>query len=329
MRSVAILAFDDCLASSVTAVTDVLTIANQLWQRRNPEAAELFSCKLVSADGRPVTTSCGIRMEVDGGPPRKPADVVFVPGLHYRNDGSLMSRVGAIASANRSWLLRHDRSGAWLATGCSGAFVFARLGLLDGKRATTSWWLAEFFRQQFPDVELQTEELVVRDGRMLSAGPANAHFNLALRIVEESVGRALARATAKVMLIDANRHSQLPYVVLRSELKHGDELVERAQGWMREHMRAGFSMREVARAVGTSPRNLIRRFKQAEGRTPLDYLQELRVETAKQLLETTKLDLDRIVERVGYRDASSFRRLFREQTTLSPREYRRRFAAPS
>lgn len=321
------LVFDDCLACSITAITDVLEIANQLWRRRHPEASALFAWKLLSVDGRPVRSSSGMRFEVDGALPRAPMDVVLVSAIHYRGERAVLQATDAFARASGSWVRRHEKSGAWIAAGCTGAMVLAKLGVLDGKKATTSWWLAPLFRRQFPDVELRTDELLVCDGRTLTAGPANAHFDLALRIVEETAGRALSLACAKVMLIDANRHSQRPYVVLRSELRHEDELVRRAEEWMRENMRRGFSMEEVARAVGASPRNLIRRFKQAEGRTPLDFLQELRVETAKQLLETTRLDLDAIVERVGYRDSSSFRRLFRQQTTLSPSEYRERFAA--
>jgi len=223
--------------------------------------------------------------------------------------------------------LRHHKGGGWLAAGCSGAFVLGRCGLLDGKIATTSWWLASLFRREFPRAQLRGDELVTAGERLLCAGPVNAHFNLALRLVEEFGGRDLALACGKVLLIDANRPSQRPYVMLQDQLRHTDDMVVRAQEWMQRHLVGeDFSIATVARAVGASPRNLIRKFKRAHGTTPIGYAQALRVELAKNLLETTALDLAAILDRIGYQDAASFRRLFKQKTSLSPRDYRRRFA---
>ena len=163
--------------------------------------------------------------------------------------------------------------------------------------------------------------------RLLCAGPVNAHFNLALRLVESFSGRDLALHCAKVLLVDANRPSQRPYVLLQDQLRHTDDLIVRGQEWMRRHLREeDFSIEALARAIGASPRNLVRRWKRASGSTPMAYLQDLRVEVAKNLLETTDLGLDGIVDRIGYSDGASFRRLFRQKTALSPREYRQRFA---
>jgi transcriptional regulator GlxA family with amidase domain len=327
MPHATLLVFDNCNATSVTAFADVLGVANQLWKRRQPDAAPLFTWRLVSPDGRAVTTSVGLKLDVDGGLPRGEADVVYIPACHFTDEARLLREIDAVADRTRAWLVRHHRGGGWLAAGCSGAFVLGRCGLLDGKVATTSWWLAALFRREFPRAHLRADDLVTTGERLLCAGPVNAHFNLALRLVEEFGGRDLALACAKVLLIDANRPSQRPYVMLQDQLRHTDELVVRAQEWMQRHLVGDdFSIATVARAVGASPRNLIRKFKRAHGTTPIGYAQVLRIDLAKNLLETTALDLGAILERIGYQDAASFRRLFKQKTSLTPRDYRRRFA---
>jgi transcriptional regulator GlxA family with amidase domain len=326
-RTATVVVFDDCNASSVTAFVDVLGIANQLWARAAPGAGPLFSWQLVSPTGRDVTTSAGLKLGVDGAPSRRRSDVVYVPACHYTTEEKLLRDTDALAGSLGTWLVDQHARGAWLAAGCSGAFVLARCGLLDGRVATTSWWLAHLFQREFPRVRLRSDELVSVGERLLCAGPVNAHFNLALRMVEAIAGRDLASTCAKVLLVDANRPSQRPYIVLQDQLRHSDSLVVRAQEWMRRHLaRPDLSVGGVARAVGASERNLVRRFRSASGTTPIAYLQELRIQLAKNLLETTDLGLATIVERIGYRDDASFRRLFRQKTSLSPRQYRQRFA---
>jgi transcriptional regulator GlxA family with amidase domain len=327
MPSATVLVFDNCNASSVTSFVDVLGVANQVWRARQRGAGSLFTWQLVSPSGRPVTTSVGITMKVAGGLPRARTDIVYVPAAHYTEEARLLRETGAVAAQTRTWLLSHHRAGGWLAAGCSGGFVLGHCGLLDGKIATTSWWLRPVFRREFPRAHLRADELVTVGERLVCAGPVNAHFNLALRLVEQFGGRDLALTCAKVLLVDANRSSQRPYVMLQDQLGHTDELVVRAQEWMHRHITGkGFSIPTLARAVGASPRTLIRRFKSAHGTTPVAYAQSLRIEMAKSLLETTALDLGSILDRIGYQDAASFRRLFKQKTSLSPRAYRQRFA---
>jgi transcriptional regulator GlxA family with amidase domain len=253
--------------------------------------------------------------------------VIYVPACHFTSEQRLLREVDALATRTRAHLVRHHRRGGWLAAGCSGAFLLGRCGLLDGRVATTSWWLSTLFRRELPRVRLRSDELVTAGERIATAGPVNAHFNLALRIVEQFAGRELMLACAKVLLVDANRTSQRPYVMLQDQLRHADDLVLRAQHWMQRNLqRPEFSIEAAARAAGASPRTLIRRFAAVHGLTPVAYVQQLRIELAKNLLETTALDLTAILDRIGYRDGASFRRLFKQATSLSPREYRARFA---
>jgi transcriptional regulator GlxA family with amidase domain len=326
MRTVTVLVFDDCSASSVTAFVDVFRIANQLWRRASHGSSDLFGWQLVSPNGKPVTTSSGIRFAVDGTLPNTASDVVYVPAIHYRSEEQLLRDVDRVSAGVCPWLTGQYRRGAVLAAGCSGAFVLGRAGLLDGKVVATSWWLHGLFRRQFPAARLRPDELVTVGDRLLCAGPVGAHGNLALRIVESTAGRDLALRCAKLLLIDPSRPSQRPYVVVQDQVGHTDELVLRAQDWMRRHLGDPISVTEVARAVGASQRSLNRRFRGACRSTPVGYLQNLRIEAAKNLLETTDLGLDAILDRIGYQDGATFRKLFREHTSLSPREYRQRFA---
>ena len=257
----------------------------------------------------------------------KRADAVFVPGLHFDGDPKRLQQcVSSLTDSCGPWLAEQYRRGAVLAATCSGVFVLAQAGLLDDKRATTSWFLGRAFRASFERVRFCEGALVTRDGRLFSSGAFSANLDLCLEIVEHFYGPALALACAKVMLIDANRDSQFPYMTLQTRTHHGDQLVLQAQSRIHSRVRDEISVEDLARRLGVSARTLNRRFHEAMGRSPTQYVQEVRIEGAKLLLETSGLSLEQIMERVGYHDPSSFRRLFARITKVSPGQYRRMFA---
>ncbi len=333
MKTVTILVFDDCHASSVTNFVDVLVVANQLFCMENPDAEPLFRWRLVSAhaSGRgssrvAITTSSGLELEAERALPSSGSDVVYVPAWHFRGREALLRAVDELARNSGQWLREQQRRGSWIVAGCSGTFLLGRAGLLDGRIATTSYWLTKLFHREFPKAELREGELITEGEHLLCAGPVGAHGNLGLRIVEKFAGKGLALRCAKMLLIDPSKPSQRPYVVLQDDIEHTDALIVRAEEWLRHHLAEPVTITGLARAVGASQRNLNRRFKSAQGTTPVEYLQTLRVDAAKSLLETTDLGLDEIVARIGYQDGAAFRRLFKERTSLSPREYRQRFA---
>jgi transcriptional regulator GlxA family with amidase domain len=167
---------------------------------------------------------------------------------------------------------------------------------------------------------------LTEQNRILCSGAVTTSLNLALRLVEQFAGTDIAVATGKMMLIDTNRVSQSSYATMPDQPQHSDALVARAQRWMEKSLSHGFSLTELARYLAVSERPLTRRFKEAVGEAPLHYLQSLRVDVAKRLLETRGLKVDAVSERVGYGDLSTFRRLFKRETGLSPREYQRRFS---
>ena len=202
--------------------------------------------------------------------------------------------------------------------------LLAQAGLLSGRRATTCWWLVNWFRQVFPDVEMVPDRLVMRDRDLWTAAAGTAYMHLALELVRELAGEPLAAATGRLMLVERRRGSQSPFLVPHAAPEQGSE-IDRATRYLRQHSGKRLVLAGLCRALAVSERTLARKFKASLGMSPLSYLQSQRVARARELLESSKLPLDRIVEQCGYEDVSSFRKLFARQVGMTPREYRQRF----
>lgn len=329
MPQVRIWVYDGILASGVAGSIDVFTAANAVLTERNrdrPGKAPLLRWRVESLDGKPVQTASGQVVAVDGPiHARTTADAVIVTGPFIANIERFFDRPDVLTPLFAALRRQHER-GALLASYCTGSFILAEAGLLDGGVATTHWAKAKVFAKRYPEVDLRVSEILTEQNRILCSGAVTTSLNLALRLVEKLAGREVAAATGKMMLIDANRVSQSSYASLPDQPQHSDELVARAQRWMEKSLQQGFSLAELAQHLAVSERTLNRRFKIATGEAPLHYLQTLRVDVAKRLLETKGLSVDAVSARVGYGDLSTFRRLFRRETGLSPREYQRRFS---
>jgi transcriptional regulator GlxA family with amidase domain len=327
MAKLTIWIVDRALASAVTGPLDVLTVANSIWAHRTKaKSRALFEWRIESVGGTHVRTASGIPLNVDGPiDPDARTDVLLLAGI-YADAGleqlvKTLFRLQPLLPALRKL---HER-GTLLAANCTSTFLLAEAGLLDHRPATTSWWLAQAFRQRYPAVDLRPGEVLTEKDRLICSGAVTAYLNLALRLVEKFGGASLARSTARTMLIDTNRLSQAAYRILSVEgqSSHSDEVVSQAQRRIEKRLQEPFSLPDLARDLSVSERTLIRRFNKALGQTPLAYLQSQRIETAKHLLETSALTVDAVCEHIGYADVSSFRRLFRRETGLSPREFQR------
>jgi transcriptional regulator GlxA family with amidase domain len=328
MRRIRIWVYDGILASGVAGSVDVFTAANAVLAEthagRNARAA-LLQWKIESLDGRPVQTASGQLINVDGAiNARAIADAVIVTGPFVPNIERFFARVDLLKPLLVALRRQHER-GTLLASYCTGSFILAEAGLLDGGVATTHWAKAKVFASRYPEVDLRISEILTEQNGILCSGAVTTSLNLALRIVEKFAGPDVAAATAKMMLIDTNRVSQSSYASMPDAPQHSDELVARAQRYMEKSLRRGFNLSELARHLAVSERTLNRRFKRAVGAAPLHYLQSLRVDVAKRLLETPGMRVDAVGDRVGYGDLSTFRRLFKRETGLSPRDYQRRF----
>ncbi|MBS0345842.1 MAG: helix-turn-helix domain-containing protein [Proteobacteria bacterium] len=324
MIRAAILAFDECHASSVGGFADILQVANAHLRRRQGAAAEQFEWQFVSISGQPAVASNGLPLATRRLEPGERYDLVFVPSLHYGGRQAFEQFLAAQADTC-AWVAAQWQAGAWVAANCTGTFILAQTGLLDGKAATTTWWLEQQFRARYPRVDLQLRSVITEAERLVCAGASASYLLQVIRVIERFVGQAIASQVARSMLIDVSQTSQVPYLPLLAERDHADALVERAQQWLQRHMTQELRISELAAALAVSDRTLIRRFKAALQQTPLTYLQDLRLEAARRLLETGALSVDLIAGEVGYTDTSSFSRLFRQRIGMSPGAYRNRF----
>lgn len=323
MRTITILCSNHCLSSSITAFIDAFEMANQLWQESERVTRPLFNWRLASPDGKEITTSTGMKMAADGDLPLGHSNIVYVPACRIISEQQLMEEVDEVVKWSGDWLNAQYRGGALIAAGCCGAFVLAKTGLLTNREVTAGWWLAPIFKNLFPDIKLNLDQSIVESDGIISAGPMNSHFNLALKVIEQTAGHHLASLCAKTMLIDNGRLSQLAHETIQLVMKHSDDAILKAQEWMQQNLHRSFEMKDVSDGVNISQRTFIRRFKKATGLSPIKYLSELRIDIAKHLLETSDLSVESIIDRIGYTDAGSFRKLFKKSTSLSPLQYKK------
>lgn len=315
---IAVLALEDVFDLGLAAVLDVFQTANELGAMSGLSVPR-FETRIVGVR-RSVRSAHGLRVPVAETPSRAP-DVAIVPAIGFKMPESLERAlrrpdVRDAAAALRSWSRRETT----LTAACIGTFVLAESGLLDGQRATTTWWLAPLFRQRYPSVSLDDSSMVVRSGRFVTAGAALGHMDLALWLVRR-VSPQLATLTAKYLIVDS-RPSQSAYA-LADHLVHDDPVVQRFESWARGRLARGFSLDEAARAVGASKRTLARHMRGVLGKSPLAYFQSLRVERAVHLLKTGKASVDEIAARVGYADGATLRALLRRQLNAGVKEIRK------
>lgn len=322
---VKILVYEGCMASEVMAVADLFHIANKLASHRRSGAAEkLFSFELIGVQAASVSTANG--MQIDARVAGKPdGDLLIVPGLDFDNARVLLERLAQLVP-EIALIRKAARRGVVIASVCVGAFLLAEAGVLDGRKATTSWLLNGVLAKRYPKVQLDLHAMVTEDDGVFCAGAVTAAYDLGLRLIERYADGDLAQTVAKVMLLEPNRRSQAPFVFTSLEAQARDRLVAQVCKWLRRNFREQFSIDEVAARFAVSSRTLLRRFREDMHETPIGYLQKVRLEHAKALLETTNLPFAQIVDRAGYLDESAFRRLFKRQVGLSPIEYQKRFS---
>jgi transcriptional regulator GlxA family with amidase domain len=325
---VAILAVEGCYVSCAAGFADVLQAANAHLRQQRGGAGRPFEWSFVSADGAPVAASNGMRIEVRPLGWRRRFDVVAVPAIHYPGFKPFVRFLDE-QDAVYAWLRSQWRAGAWIGANCTGTFLLAQSGLLDRRAATTTWWLDRQFRSRYPEVDLRYRSVLVETDRLSCAGATATYLLQAIRIVDRFLGPQIASQCARSMLIDTSHTGHIPYLPLLTEATHADSIVERAQDWLQKNLHRDVTISDLARHVAVSDRTLTRRFGAAIGQTPLGYLQAVRLDAARALLEAGDMPVRSVALQVGYQDASSFTRLFRQGFGLTPAAYRRRFFLPA
>jgi transcriptional regulator GlxA family with amidase domain len=337
MIDVTVLLLDGGFLSTAIGPLEVFSCAGVLWNvLGGGPPCPRFRVTAASADGDAARPDAQLRLTTgralsEVGAP----DLVWVPaaGLDLETLTTTGFDVDAAVTRNARvipWLQRQAARGAEIAAVCSGVALLAAAGLLDGRRATTHWALADLFRRRFPAVDWRPEYLVTEAPGVYCGGGVNAASDLSLYLVEKFCGREVATQCAQAMLLELPRTWQVAFAHLDvGRGVHEDEAILRAQEWLHEHYdRREIRLEALACRLGMSPRNFIRRFKEATGRTPLAYLQSLRIAAARRLLENGRGTIQEISVAVGYDDLMFFRSLFRRHTGLSPTEYRQRFGRP-
>ena len=223
------------------------------------------------------------------------------------------------------WLRERHAAGSVVGSICSGIYLLAHAGLLDGRAATTHWCHATDFAERYPKVRLDAAKLVVDDGDIITSGAVMAWIDLGLKVVDRLLGTAVTVATARYMLFDPAGREQRHYSDFAPRLNHGDAPVLKVQHWLQTTGGRGVNLTAMADRAGLEARTFERRFFKATGFKPIEYCQNLRVARARERLEFSALPISKIAWEVGYSDEAAFRRIFRRVVGLSPSAYRLRF----
>jgi transcriptional regulator GlxA family with amidase domain len=313
-----VLALDSVFDLGLSAVLDAFQTANELIEMSGL-AVPRFEVRIVGVR-KSVRTAQGLSVPVHAVGTRVP-DCVVVPAIGFKMPGPLENALARPDIRDAATVLRQwARRDATMTAACIGTFVMAESGLLDHHHATTTWWLAPLFRKRYPNVLLEESNMIVKSGRLVTAGAALSHMDLALWLVR-GVSPQLASLTAKYLIVDS-RPSQSVYA-LTDHLLHADPVVERFERWARARLTRGFSLDGAAMAVGTSKRTLARHMHSVLGKSPLSYFQSLRVERAVHLLKTGSASVDEVAAQVGYAEGATLRALLRRRFNLGVKEIRR------
>ena len=327
---VSIVAIPDAVISTLTGIYDVLNGFKMLAKYDAVFPTEPpFHVEIVSETGAPVMLASGLPINVSRSiSDLQSSDIVIVPSILLdNNDVWEKGRYPELVK----WLGAMHERGAVLCSACSGLFLLAESGLFDGAETTVHWAYAEPFRASYPAVPIFPERVLVIAGerqQLVTSGASMTWHDLALYLVARYAGATAAQAMARSFALQWHHDGLAPYIVFDGPKNHGDAVVTGAQEWLTTHFSVARPVEEMIRKSKIAERTFKRRFTQATGFSPIEYVQRLRVEDAKRRLERTDTPVDEIGWKVGYEDPAFFRRLFKRMTGLSPGLYRRRFQIP-
>ena len=306
--------------SSIVGPFKIFNRANACYEQAGRD--KVFEIELVGANPREdfyhglftVNTQKNIH-EIDQ------TDLIIIPSLNHNYEQAIANNEAMV-----SWIYNHYKAGTEIASICTGAFLLAASGILDGKQCATHWAAAENFRKMFPRVYLQPDQLITDEDGIYTNGGAYSFLNLMIYLVEKYYDRRTAIFCSKVFQIDVARNLQSEFSIFNGHKKHNDEIVYEAQIFLEENYKEKISFEHLARRLNAGRRNFDRRFKKATSFTPLEYLQQVKVEAAKRAFENTRLNVNEVMYNVGYNDTKAFREVFSRVTGLSPANYRLKYS---
>ncbi len=313
------------LSSAVIGPYEVFSNSGVIWNALfADEIRASFEVITASVDGNPVDYEGGITIKPDKSISQiRKTDLIFIPTIGLDIDNALDRNSRMI-----TFLRRQAEKGTALAAVCSGVALLAETGLLNGKQATTHWALADRYRKRYPNIDWKPELFITESGNIYCGGGVYAALDLCLHLVERYAGYEIAKQCSRALLIDPPRTWQASFSAPLPNQQHQDKKIQKAEEYLHENFHANFGVDELAKNVGMSTRNFTRRFRQATGEAPLTYLHKLRINYAKQLLETDYKSVQAICYEVGYTDIPFFRNVFKRYTGMTPKEYKQRFSGP-
>jgi transcriptional regulator GlxA family with amidase domain len=305
--------------SSIVGAYKIFTRANKYW--KDSGRNEVFKIELAGISKKvefyeglftvkPHTTISAIAK----------TNLIIIPSLNHNYQKAVKGNGLLI-----DWIAKQYKNGAEIASICTGAFILASTGLLDGKSCSTHWSVANNFRNMFPKVNLQTDQLITDENGIYTNGGAYSFLNLIIYLIEKYFDRQTAIFCSKVFQIEMDRQSQSAFAIFTGQKSHGDEMVKRAQDYIEANLHEKISVEHLSARFAVGRRNFDRRFIKATGNTPVEYLQRVKIESAKKVFETSRRTINEVMYDVGYSDVKAFREVFRKITGMSPLEYRSKY----
>jgi len=306
----------DSLVSGATGMDDIFHIASNYAKQKSEAKIQIT---YLSIDKELKLNHQNIHIDTTSISSDDFYDIIIFPPLMGQID--LMHQDKEL----NAWIIKMFHDGALISSVCASSFILAQTGLLDFKRATTHWIYESLFEKTFPDINLESDMILVDEGNIITAGGMSASVDLALYLIEKYLSKDTANKCANILLVDRGRDSQRSYKDLTNFMLIEDEEIKKLIVWAKKNLSKSIGSKELAKKMKMQERTFLRLFKKILSTTPTKYLQNLRIEEAKIQLINTSHNFEQITNDVGFYNESSFRRLFKKETSLTPGEYRRKF----
>ena len=318
MKQVSIIAIDISLGSTITIPLEMLSAANDVARARKQDD-KIVNIQIVGSDKKSVTLNGGLKVECAALLHEiTHSDLIFVPGI-WGNPKVVIAQHASMLD----WLKLQYQRGSTICSITTGSHLLAEAGLLDGRAATTHWRFFDQFQQNYPKVKLQRKRFITSADNLYCTGSVNAARDIMLHFVELLYGDSIASEISRHFTHELKRSYESLLLNKDQQSTHHDEQIIKIQEWLQGNYSTDINISSVALRFGLSSRSLNRRFRSAANTTPRQYLQELRINHAKELLKQSNLAVSEVADQVGYSDASHFTGLFKKLNSVTPNEYRR------
>ncbi|ASK28875.1 AraC family transcriptional regulator [Chryseobacterium sp. T16E-39] len=305
--------------SCIVGAYQLFTGANDYWKRIGKEPLFNIVTAGVGTEATFINGLLSMKPQVNISSLKK-TDLILIPSLTPEFKTALEGNILLI-----DWLRKQYDSGAEVASMCTGAYMLAASGLLEKKNCSIHWSSADNFRSLFPNVNLKTEKLITDEDGIYTNGGGFSFLNLLLYLVEKYYDRETAIHCSKIFQIEIDRQTQSAFTIFTGQKSHGDDVVIKAQKYIEDNFCEKLSVEDLSKFCSVGRRNFDRRFIKATGNTPIEYLQRVKIESAKKAFETTSKTVSEVMYEVGYSDTKAFREMFKKITGISPVHYKNRY----